>query len=385
MIKVGQYPVVVPEIYIDIIQTVPRTDPTGDRNALTYSLVANNQYNINLPWDPTAPEWVEVYKDGTRIINSRIHTADGRTYAQMAGTIYEDFNVVGNVIQFSDRISGNIDIICDTSAAHWWGGAVIDCENIQIKATPTLLSNVYLPVENWPLVSGSQRGFDAQLKFKPGPIFELGKFPIKIFGTVPASFNVTLDGDERSSTSSTLVYSTSIQDDYVSDGVTNSFKLTKYPSSNNLIVYVEGDFVDQTTYNVANITLTNTISNTSTIVTELTFGNAFFASNVYANANVQINYVPPGASYNFSVMAEPGVIEGIATDFVTRRVESGLYAEPIVITQPVHGYARLSTDRRKIVYVPDVNFAGTDYFKWSMITQHGQIGDPICIEVTVTP
>lgn len=376
MIKVGQYPVVVPDIYIDKIYADPRTDPSGDRNELRHSVFINNNTIVNLPWDPTAPEWVEIYHEGVRIINSRVHTADGRTYSQMAGTIYEDFNITGNVIEFSDRITGNLEIVCDTQAAHWWGSAIINCENVQRKANATFLANINLPVEDWPIISGAQRGFDVTIKYKPGPIFNLDEQKPEIQATIPISFNAIIDADQRSSTNTELVYSTSIQDDYVADGINGIFQLTRYPSSNNLIVYVGGVFVDQTEYTVANANVL--IANTYVDVTEVTFANI-----PTANANVQINYVPSGASYQFEVMREPGTINGIATDFLSMRIESALYAEPIVISEPVHGYARLTTDRRKIAYVPNAGFEGIDYFKWSMVTQHGQVGDPICIEVVV--
>ncbi len=61
----------------------------------------------------------------------------------------------------------------------------------------------------------------------------------------------------------------------------------------------------------------------------------------------------------------------------------GLYCEPIVITQPIHGYTRLSTDRQSIAYVPDVEYSGVDTFTYSTITQNGQVGVVRCAFVVI--
>lgn len=58
------------------------------------------------------------------------------------------------------------------------------------------------------------------------------------------------------------------------------------------------------------------------------------------------------------------------------RVGDSHYAEPVVLTQPLHGYARLSIDRKSINYTPFYDFKGYDSFSYTLITQHGQEGIP---------
>lgn len=66
-----------------------------------------------------------------------------------------------------------------------------------------------------------------------------------------------------------------------------------------------------------------------------------------------------------------------------RRVGDSLYTEPVVLVQPLWGYARLTSDRRGLLYVPYKGFQGTDAFTYTLITQHGQIGQPRTITVDV--
>ena len=68
---------------------------------------------------------------------------------------------------------------------------------------------------------------------------------------------------------------------------------------------------------------------------------------------------------------------------IRRLVLDGLYCEPVVLTQPLWGYARLTMDRRGLLYVPYKNFQGTDAFTYTLMTQHGQIGQPRVITVDV--
>lgn len=377
MIKVEQYPIVVPEVYTEKIWANVRTDASGDRNAQVYSYFADNEYSVNIPWIPVAAEWVEVYVNGSRLVNSRVHTADGRVYGQMAGTIYENFNVVGNVIEFSDRITGNLEIVCDTKASHWWGGQVIDCDNIQSITDDVFLSNINLPIDEWPISTASQEGFVTTIKYKPGPIFNIVNNPIFIKNAQPESFNTVLVGDQSVATNSSVVFSSAITDDFIADGFEKTFNLTDYPSGDNLVVRINDEFVYKTEYTYGNISIED--GNVTTIVTQVEFNDIV----PEANANVSIFYIPFNASYKFESMTKPGGLTGVATDFLSRRINRSLYSEPIILNQPVHGYARLTTDRKNIVYVPDIGFQGTDFFKWALITQHGQIGIPMCTEVNV--
>lgn len=74
---------------------------------------------------------------------------------------------------------------------------------------------------------------------------------------------------------------------------------------------------------------------------------------------------------------------GLYNTHLTYRVGDALWAEPIAITQPANGYVRLTKDRRSFLYVPNRNFTGNDGFVYTMITQHGQIGPPKSIYITV--
>ena len=64
---------------------------------------------------------------------------------------------------------------------------------------------------------------------------------------------------------------------------------------------------------------------------------------------------------------------------------TSLYCEPIVLSQPRHGYARLTQDRQSIAYVPRRGFQGTDSFSYTLITQNGQVAQGRCVFVVVAP
>lgn len=61
------------------------------------------------------------------------------------------------------------------------------------------------------------------------------------------------------------------------------------------------------------------------------------------------------------------------------------WCEPIICAQPFRGYARLSDDRKSIIYVPNQNFQGSDAFSYALISQRGQLSKPKCVYVTVAP
>lgn len=82
-------------------------------------------------------------------------------------------------------------------------------------------------------------------------------------------------------------------------------------------------------------------------------------------------------------MDTPGTISGFGNGIIKKTTGIALYSEPVIITQPHHGYARLTADRQRIAYIPDVNYVGNDAFSWALINQHGQIGDPRCVNIRV--
>jgi hypothetical protein len=60
-----------------------------------------------------------------------------------------------------------------------------------------------------------------------------------------------------------------------------------------------------------------------------------------------------------------------------------LRSEPVLLTQPRHGYVRLSADRKFLVYVPNPGFTGKDTYNWTLMTQNGQLGAAKCAIITV--
>ena len=83
-------------------------------------------------------------------------------------------------------------------------------------------------------------------------------------------------------------------------------------------------------------------------------------------------------------MQKPGTIDGFGNATVKELQGISLYTEPVIITQPQHGYARLSGDRQSIAYVPNVGYKGNDTFSWAMINQHGQISSPKCVQIKIS-
>jgi lysophospholipase L1-like esterase len=77
---------------------------------------------------------------------------------------------------------------------------------------------------------------------------------------------------------------------------------------------------------------------------------------------------------------------GLINTKLRRRVGDSHYAEPILISPPEHGTVMLSTDRKSFTYTPNVGFEGLDSFVYTMLSQHGQAGDPksVYIEVVST-
>lgn len=74
---------------------------------------------------------------------------------------------------------------------------------------------------------------------------------------------------------------------------------------------------------------------------------------------------------------------GLYNTQIHYRVGDSIYAEPIVLKQPLHGYARISKNRQNILYVPDKDFIGNDVFSYTLMTVHGQIGVPRCVHIEV--
>lgn len=286
MIKIPNYNVVVPQTPELRLFGKRRNTYEGDRQELRYEFSAADTTVVQLPWMPTAPEWVEVYINGVRLVNPRVTSID-------AGTYYEVFNLNDNNIRFSRPVTGQLTIICDTRANHWWGSIIVNTKNVQAESE---LKNLYnFNVYDWPVSGGSINGFNYRVNYIAGPKFENNSYVI-IEDCIPAKFN--------------------------------------------------GNF------QVLNGTL----------------GSVNFRGTI------------PGRE----TMIKPGTISGFGNAVVKQTQGIALYSEPIILTQPYSGYARLTGDRKSIAYVPNVGYVGNDTFSWSMINQHGQIGEPKCVVINMT-
>ena len=81
--------------------------------------------------------------------------------------------------------------------------------------------------------------------------------------------------------------------------------------------------------------------------------------------------------------AEGSLIIPIANTQGFLSTKASLYIEPIVMEQPLNGYARLTTDRQSIAYMPNYGFIGTDSFSYCVINNHGQYSRNYCVNITV--
>jgi hypothetical protein len=66
-----------------------------------------------------------------------------------------------------------------------------------------------------------------------------------------------------------------------------------------------------------------------------------------------------------------------------QHADISLFSEPVIMSQPENGYVRLTANRKSIAYVPNYKFVGTDTFLWTLLTQHGQLGQAKCAKVHV--
>ena len=296
MIVVPNYTVIVP-ITPDLnLKMKPRSDLEGERGELSYSVTIPDPLagitQLTLPWDPAAPEWVEVFIDGFRIVNPRVRSKN-LPALNSGGTLYEQYNVTGRTIHFTQPVSGTIKIICDTKGTPWWGGLVIDPKNVQSLVATKIMSNI--TASNWTIIGGHRKGFTTTISYQPGPKFDANTY-VTVTDCDPAGFN----------------------------------------------------------------------------------GNVKVIDSSYGSITFRAN------TAGMDSMKHTGNITGFSSEFTTyTAISNGLYSEPVVLTEPMHGYARLSADRQSIVYVPNYKYVGMDTFSWTLITQHGQVGEPKCVYIRV--
>ena len=285
MIKVPNYNVVVPFTPDLKLYMKPRYTQDADRNELRYETTVNNAVALELPWLPTAQDWVEVYVNHIRLVNPRVRDATG-------GSLFEVYNVKNRIIKFNQPISGLVTVICDTQATHHWRSLIMNADNIQGFYVYKEAHDI--EIANWKIWGGQVKGLTYNVYFDPGPTYRANTYVI-IDGCTPTSFN--------------------------------------------------GNFQ----------------------VTRSSAGSVTFRGNT---AGI------------FS-MTTPGTIKGFGNIKAKELDGIALYTEPVIITQPHHGYARLTANRKSIAYVPNVGYKGNDTFSWSMINQHGQIAEPKCVQIHI--
>lgn len=285
MIKIPNYDVIVPVVPDLQMYARKRTTNEADRKNLVFEKDASNTTIVQLPWKATNPFWIEVYIDGIRLVNPPVP-------GKGISSVFESFNVKGNIIKFSKPVSGHLKIICDTTATHHWSSLIIDPQNVQSHFVYKDLSN--FEFKDWPIKGGYAKGTIYKVNYEPGVDFFTGS-NVTIKNCDPKVFNGT--------------------------------------------------------YQVINSTL----------------GTVTFM----------------GPPTNTTHVAVRGTISGFGNGIVKSTQGIGQYCEPVILTQPQHGYARLTTDRQKIAYVPDAGYTGNDAFSWAMMTQNGQIGSPKCLQIKV--
>jgi len=59
------------------------------------------------------------------------------------------------------------------------------------------------------------------------------------------------------------------------------------------------------------------------------------------------------------------------------------FCEPLILTEPLNGYVRLTDDRQSLLYIPNQGFEGYDAFSFSVFTERGQLATPKCVNVKV--
>lgn len=59
------------------------------------------------------------------------------------------------------------------------------------------------------------------------------------------------------------------------------------------------------------------------------------------------------------------------------------FCTPLILTEPLNGFVRVSDDGLNLVYCPDPDYEGFDAFSYTVITERGQIAEPKCVYVKV--
>lgn len=146
---------------------------------------------------------------------------------------------------------------------------------------------------------------------------------------------------------------------------------SKYPTRNTLAIPYE-------VYNIVGnkILFSSPITGYVTVVSDTQFTRSNFAKVIKIQNIHSLN--------TFVKRFNPGRAgSGTTNTQFKERIGDALYSEPVVLSQPRHGQAKLTMDRKNITYVPDSEYYGLDCFTYTMLTQHGQIGDPKVIYLEI--
>lgn len=122
MILIPNYNVVIP-VAADLYLTyqAPQTAVLRLEQQTTITVSGTT---ATLPFTPVCEDWVELYKNGRRVINPRVKNRIG-------GTRFEVFNVSGNTITFNESQQGTFTVICDTKPTHALDSLIIPIDNVQ--------------------------------------------------------------------------------------------------------------------------------------------------------------------------------------------------------------------------------------------------------------
>ena len=63
--------------------------------------------------------------------------------------------------------------------------------------------------------------------------------------------------------------------------------------------------------------------------------------------------------------------------------KASLWNEPVVYHEPQFGYARLTLDRKSLVYIPRNGYVGSDSFSYCVINNHGHYSKNYCVYIEI--
>lgn len=155
---------------------------------------------------------------------------------------------------------------------------------------------------------------------------------------------------------------------------TTQLQLPWYPlSAQSVEIYKDGVRIINGSHNFDETHLKYEINGDTVIFKEPIAGNIVVISDLEIAPRVPDEYI----------IAVDNLQGGETTSTDSDQTYASTWCEPVVCTQPYHGFARLTDDRKSIIYVPDQGYDGPDSFSYTVITQRGQIAEPKCIYITV--